>query len=239
MDWSLDGKEYKYSDKAPIGCNDCRDCDSCCHMMGDTIIQDPYDLWLFGSNMRVAGGAPVSFEILISEDGPWELSVQDGIILPNIKMVEEGRCPFLNEEGRCSIHPIRSGFCRLFPLGRGYKEEGTVVYYVLNETLGCEKLKGAGYDVRISKWLGYPSMDIYEKFSYMWHEVKEELKCKLANDANYVNQDTTKSNYVNRNTAVLQANFLDVFYTKAYKATDESSFLKEFEQRCQEWRQTL
>ncbi len=61
----MDGKKYKHTDVAPVGCNDCADCSSCCHFMGDTIIQDPYDLWLFSSNMRLAGGMAVSFEILI------------------------------------------------------------------------------------------------------------------------------------------------------------------------------
>lgn len=235
MDWSLDGKEYKYSDKAPIGCNDCKDCDSCCHMMGDTIIQDPYDLWLFSSNMKVVGGAKVTFEVLISEDGPWELSVQEGLILPNIKMVEDGRCPFLNETGRCSIHNIRSGFCRLFPLGRGYKEDGSVVYYVLNENLGCEKLKGAGYDIRISKWLGYPSMAIYENFSYKWHAIKNEMQEKM----NYVNQSGLDDINIQNKISSIQASFLDCFYSRMYVASDESSFLNEFEARCNKWKEII
>ena len=31
---------------------------------------------------------------------------------------------FLNEQGRCSIHDSRPGFCRLFPLGRFYENGG-------------------------------------------------------------------------------------------------------------------
>lgn len=222
MDWSLDNKEYKYSDNAPIGCNDCENCSNCCHLMGDTIIQDPYDLWLFSSNMRLAGGIPVSFEILISEDGPWELSVQDGLILPNLKMVEDGRCAFLNESGRCSIHKIRSGFCRLFPLGRGFNEDNSITYYVLNEELGCEKLKGPGEMVNIEQWLGYSDIEGYETFSCQWYNLKKQIKNKLLELSP---QDG----------GTLQAKFLDCFYVKPYKAANEKEFFVRFKERIDEW----
>lgn len=222
MDWSLDGKIYTNSDCAPIGCNDCRNCSSCCHLMGDTIVQDPYDFWLFSSNMRLAGGIPVSFEILISEDGPWELSVQDGLILPNIKMVEDGRCPFLNEKGRCSIHKIRSGLCRLFPLGRGF-DEGHISYYVLGKELGCEKLNGPGENVYISEWLGYAHIDKYEKFTYVWHELKDKIKAEL-------------SGMTQERMATVQARLLEQFYVKPYSAKSELDFFVEFERRATEWK---
>jgi len=222
MDWSLDGKEYRYTDEAPIGCDDCNNCSSCCHMMGDTIIQDPYDLWLFSSNMRLAGGIPVTFDILISEDGPWELSVQEGLILPNLKMVEEGRCAFLNEAGRCSIHKIRSGFCRLFPLGRGFREDGQIIYYVLNKELGCEKLKGPGDMVSIHKWLGYSDIDKYESFCSKWHDIKKNMK-----------ESVEKLSL--EEAQKLQAKFLDHFYVKSYKAGNEREFWDAFNRRCEQW----
>lgn len=222
MDWSLDGKEYMHTDEAPVGCDECSNCSSCCHMMGDTIIQDPYDLWLFSSNMRLAGGIPVTFEILISEDGPWELSVQDGLILPNLKMVDDGRCAFLNENGRCSIHKIRSGFCRLFPLGRGFEENGSIKYYVLNSELGCEKLKGPGSMVSIKEWLGYEDVEEYEKFSWEWHKLKDNVKESLANEPP-------------QNFGTIQAKFLDCFYVRQYSASNSREFFVRFKERIDEW----
>lgn len=223
MDWTLDGKEYKCTDKAPVGCNECDNCSSCCKSTADTIIQDPYDMWLFAANMRIAGGLPVTFEILISEDGPWELTAHDGLILPNIKMVDEGVCPFLNEAGRCSIHKIRSGFCRLFPLGRGYNEDGTISYYVLNEKLGCEKLKGPGTDVLISDWLEYKNIDEYEKYAYCWHELKDQIKDSIAGKAPEV-------------VATTQAKFLETFYVKSYSAKTQEEFWEEFYRRVAAWK---
>lgn len=203
MDFSLDGKRYRAEDAAPIGCNDCSGCSSCCHEMGDTVIQDPYDLWLFASNMRLAGGERVTFEILISEDGPWELSVHDGIIVPNIKMVDDGRCPFLGAKGRCTIHRFRSGLCRLFPLGRGFEEDGSIIYYVLNSELGCEKLKGPGSDVIIREWLGIENLDMYEKYQSRWHSLKKKLAEQL------MHADENESRELN-------AQFLDAFYVRGY-----------------------
>lgn len=222
MDWSLDGKVYKNTDMAPVGCNDCAGCSSCCREMGDTVIQDPFDMWLFASNMRVAGGMPISFEILISEDGPWELSVQDGLILPNIKMVEDGRCPFLGENGRCSIHKIRSGLCRLFPLSRGYDDEGRVIYYVLNSEIGCEKLKGPGEEVLIRDWLEYPNIQQYEEYISVWHKLKKDIKAKL------LECDGAQS-------GTLQAKFLDTFYSRSY----EKDFFADFYGRVEFFRNNI
>lgn len=165
-------KNYKSNDFVPIGCEECNGCCSCCTQMGDSIIQDPFDFWLFSNNMQIAGGGKITFEMLVSEDGPWELSFHDGLLLPNIKMVEEGRCPFLKENGRCQIHNVRSGLCRLFPLGRQFIED-EMYYVLLGGNLGCEKLKPpakAGTEVLIKDWLGYDNLEEYEKFQVLWHD---------------------------------------------------------------------
>jgi Fe-S-cluster containining protein len=92
---------------------------------GDSIILDPYDVFRMMKNLET------SFEGLMKEYV--ELSVYDGLILPHLKMDGKmGKCSFLNEEGRCSIHEFRPGFCRLFPLGRIY-EDGTFHYFSSEE----------------------------------------------------------------------------------------------------------
>lgn len=61
-----------------------------------------------------------------------ELNVVDGIILPNLRMNGTREvCSFLNEEGRCSIHPYRPGICRLFPLGRYYEKMDFIIFFKL------------------------------------------------------------------------------------------------------------
>lgn len=72
---------------------------------------DPLDVHRICTYFRIP------FEALLADHV--ELNVVDGMILPNLKMVgEDEHCIFLNQEGRCGIHKIRPGFCRLFPLGR-------------------------------------------------------------------------------------------------------------------------
>ena len=90
--------------------------------MEDTILLDPYDMY------RMAGGLQKTFDQLLEEQ-KIELNLSGGLILPNLRMeVDSGRCVFLNGTGRCSIHKIRPGICRIFPLGRVY-EEGKPVSY--------------------------------------------------------------------------------------------------------------
>ncbi|MBQ0027213.1 MAG: YkgJ family cysteine cluster protein [Lachnospiraceae bacterium] len=215
---SLDGKKYNCTDVAPVGCNDCEGCSICCREMGDTIIQDPFDMWMFCSNMRLSGGMQVTFELLVSEDGPWELSYQDGLLLPNIKMVDDGHCSFLNEKGRCSIHKIRSGLCRLFPLGRGFEEDGSIYYYVLNKELGCEKMKGPGDPVGISEWLGYEDIEKYELFQVAWHRIKRNLQDRIS-----ILEEKKADN--------LRERLLLLFFDKPYG----KDFYSDFAARVNEW----
>ena len=105
-----DGKLYAANDLVKVGCSDCG-CGTCCQNMGTSIILDPYDIW------QLQAGLGKGFAELMAE-GRIELNMQDGLILPNLKLAGEGEsCTFLNAEGRCSIHSFRPGFCS-FPLGR-------------------------------------------------------------------------------------------------------------------------
>ena len=116
-----DGKLYTARDMVKAGCDDCRGCCDCCKGMGKSVVLDPYDVF------RLEEGLGQSFQELLTYG--LELNVVDGVILPNLKMTGDGeRCSFLNPEGRCSIHPYRPGFCRMFPLGRIYEENGFITF---------------------------------------------------------------------------------------------------------------
>ena len=106
-----DGNLYEANDMVKADCQDCKGCSDCCQGLGDTVILDPLDV-----HRLCAGLKKLPEELLGSV---LELGVTDGNILPHLAMKgTEERCVFLNTEGRCSIHDIRPGFCRLFPLGR-------------------------------------------------------------------------------------------------------------------------
>lgn len=152
-----DGKLYTSRDMARVGCEDCKDCSACCRGMGSSIVLDPYDIY------RMSYGLGCTFEELLN--GTIELNVADGVILPNLKLSgREEACPFLDENGRCGIHAIRPGICRLFPLGRIY-ENGTFRYFL--QVHECKKQNRT--KMKISKWLDTPNLKQYEQFINDWH----------------------------------------------------------------------
>ena len=112
-----DGKLYDANDMVKADCQECKGCCDCCKGMGDSVLLDPYDV------CRLSRGLQRTPEDLIGN--MLELGISDGNILPHLAMKgAEEQCVFLNGEGRCAVHAIRPGFCRLFPLGRYYSEEG-------------------------------------------------------------------------------------------------------------------
>lgn len=152
-----DGKLYTENDMAKLGCNDCEGCSACCRGMGESIVLDPLDVY------RLTTGLGKSVEELLQV--AIELKVVDGVILPNIAMKSgEESCAFLNQEGRCSIHPYRPGICRLFPLGR-YYENGDYKYILqINE---CAK--GNRTKVKIDKWIDTPKVKENHAYHVKWH----------------------------------------------------------------------
>ena len=142
LDEISDGKLYDANDMVKVGCSDCAGCSACCHGMGETIVLDPYDIWQLTSHLGC------TFEQLLSS-GRIALHVYEGLILPSLNLVgEEEGCPFLNKEGRCSIHSFRPGICRCFPLGRLY-ENGSFRYFL--QIHECRKENRT--KMKIRKWL--------------------------------------------------------------------------------------
>ena len=152
-----DGKVYGIKDMVRAACSECAGCHACCEAMGNSIVLDPYDVW------RLQEGTGKKFEELIQ--GPIELGVEEGLILPHLSMSGKGEsCFFLNEEGRCSIHPYRPGLCRVFPLGRIY-EEKQIRYFLQKDA--CRK--PGRTKVKVEKWLDTPQQRKNEKFLLEWH----------------------------------------------------------------------
>ena len=161
LDEISDGRRYTAEDMVKIGCGDCAGCSACCVHMEQLILLDPYDV----HRMR-----EIPLDTLMQEHV--ELMVDRGVILPALKMhAETGRCSFLNDEGRCSIHDMRPGICRLFPMGRVY-EDGTFHYFLQKDE--CDypnKTK-----VKLKKWLDTPMLPKYEKYILDWHSFLHSLQ---------------------------------------------------------------
>ena len=207
-----DGKLYTANDLVKADCGDCEGCSACCRGMGSSIVLDPLDIY------RLTTGLGVRFEQLLSDK--IELNVVDGIILPNLKMGGEKECcAFLNEEGRCSIHGIRPGICRLFPLGRFYEDGGFKYFLQIHE---CKKENRT--KVKVKKWIDTPDLKKYESFISEWHYFLLELQGKLLK----IEEEKVKA---------INMFLLQSFFLEPYKV--EEDFYGQFDHRMKKVKQYL
>lgn len=157
-------KYLEAGDLARIACNNCQGCHACCTGMGQSIVLNPLDIY------RLETGLDMTFEQLLAVY--IELNVEDGIILPNMKMQEGTEaCGLLDDNGRCSMHAFRPGLCRLFPLGRNYGDNSFQYFVVEGACPYPQKSK-----VKISRWLEEPNFKQYEVFIAQWHYFIKDMK---------------------------------------------------------------
>lgn len=208
-----DGKRYRLNDLVKVGCNDCKGCSACCQGMGTSILLDPLDCY------RLTTQLEVSMEQLLA--GQVELNVVEGVILPNLKMQGKAQaCSFLNEEGRCSIHALRPGICRIFPLGRIYENHSFQYIHQIHECKKTNKTK-----VKVSKWIDTPMLAENEAFIIEWHYFLKSL-------SEYISNSTNEQSIKTLNLYVL-----NLFYMVPYQK--EQSFYEQFAQRMEQAKTTL
>lgn len=208
-----DGRLYSSGDMVKADCRDCEGCSDCCRGMGSSIILDPMDLW------RLQRGIHKDFQALLGA-GYIELNIVDGMILPDLKMDSaRDACPFLDGQGRCSIHSWRPGICRLFPLGRYYEENGFKYFIQIHECSRQDRGK-----IKIKKWLGIPNLKAYEEYILEWHRFLGQCREAL---------DTLSE----ENVRILTLYVLRRFYETAFLAADENGFYEEFAARLGEVRE--
>lgn len=201
---------YDVNDMVKADCQGCERCSECCIGMGDSIVLDPLDIFHLMQYLQL------SFEELLKEGVA--LHLEDGLILPHVKMVgQDSKCYYLSEEGRCTIHAYRPGFCRAFPLGRQYTE-GKLCYFLLEGA--CAKKQHT--KVKVSKWITMQDISHYESYLENWHyflkEQREILKRFHDND-----QILKKMNM----------SLLQLFYYLPYD--QDKSFLTQYEERKKQY----
>lgn len=159
-----DGRLYDSEDFVKADSNGCEGCSTCCRIVGESILLDPYDIYEMTTHLGVT-----VHQLLVDK---LELHVIDGLIMPNIKTDHaKGGCGFLNEEGRCSIHSFRPGFCRMFPLGRCYENNNFRYIIQIHECPHQHKK-----EVRVREWLGIPDLKRYEQYICDWHYLILDLQ---------------------------------------------------------------
>ena len=203
-----DGKKYQINDLVKISCNDCDGCSECCKNMSGLITLDPYDIFRLLSDKEKLklSNAESGFQALLA-DGRIELTVDRGLLIPCLKMSSQtNACTFLSSEGRCSIHDIRPGICRLFPMGRLYENDS--FYYFLQKNECSYKLKTK---IKLKNWLDTPEIQKYEKYICDWHYFCSDIIEYLSN----ASEDEAKQ----INTAILH-----IFYITEYASDFYSDF---------------
>lgn len=202
-----DGKLYTAGDMVKIGCNDCAGCSECCRMVGDTIILDPYDLYQLEQALHTG------FEELMADK--IELRMVDGVVQPNLKIRENGQgCVFLSDEGRCTIHRYRPGFCRMFPMGRIYEGETFRYFLQVHECPYPGKTK-----IKLKKWLGIPELSRYEEYIKSWHFFLKQVQEIIRG---MENQEMVKS---------FTMYLLNQFYVNQYDVKED--FYSQFKERME------
>jgi len=209
-----DGRLYELNDMVKADCQDCAGCHDCCEGMGDSVVLDPMDVYRLCTNL---GKTP---QELVST-GLIQFDAMDGNILPHLCMSGKNQCcVFLNEQGRCSIHNFRPGFCRLFPLGRFY-ENGGFKYFL--QTHECKKTSRS--KIKVKKWIDTPDLRQYEKFVADWHYFLLDVQEVLYNATDAQLIKNLNLYVVNR------------FYMKTYEVGRD--FYEQFEERLTEGKQLL
>ena len=209
-----DGRLYELNDMVKADCQDCAGCHDCCEGMGDSVVLDPMDVY------RLSQGLGKSPTELVSA-GWIQFDAMDGNILPHLCMTGKNEsCVFLNAQGRCRIHSVRPGFCRLFPLGR-YYENGSFKYFL--QIHECKKQNRT--KIKVKKWIDTPEAATNEQFICDWHY--------LLKDAERVIQEK-KDDEVSKNWNLY---LLKLFYMKPYQMGE--AFYPQFYQRYFEAREVL
>ena len=210
-----DGRLYGLNDMVKADCRDCEGCSACCKGMGNSIVLDPYDMY------RLSAGLGILPEVLLAEK--LELTVVEGLILPNLRMQERGEekevCGFLDENGRCSIHPYRPGICRIFPLGR-YYENRSFRYFL--QTQECRNQNRG--KVKVWKWIDTPDSKRYDAYISDWHFYLQELQEYLRKEASADSHGLSREKEIN-------LAFLERFFLRPYQ---EGDFYEQFYQRRRE-----
>jgi hypothetical protein len=187
--------------------------------MGNSIILDPLDV------IRLTKETGKSFEALLADT--IELNVVDGLILPNIKMVN-GACTFLNAEGRCGIHAARPGFCRLFPLGRYYEDGGFKYFLQIHECDRAGKVK-----VKVSKWIDTPDLPRYTEYINAWHDFQKQVQEAFARIRMQDGEEESKNAQIKQMCMYI----LNIMYVARYE--ENRDFYEQFEMRLEHLKELL
>lgn len=164
---------YSYVMQHKIGINQsfnfgCDGCGNCCKNREDILLSG-WDLFKIAKYMNKSNTLEV-----ISEFAEVYIGNTSKLPVCRLKPIgEEKKCPFLEGDGKCRIHPVKPSVCGLYPLGRMYNFKKDHVIYFLQE-VKC------GFKDQIHKvrdWLSVFNMtEEYNRFKKRMNLEKEALR---------------------------------------------------------------
>lgn len=154
---------YDVDDPVTMDADGCRGCSHCCQHAGVSIVLDPRDMY------ELERGTGRTFTELLETDQALEVHIQEGLMLPNLKMTDKRGCCFLKDD-RCTVHPYRPGYCRLFPLARLYQDHG--FRYIL-QSGECFRTLTKSRTIR--EWIGIKEYEEYAAFVLSWHDFRKKI----------------------------------------------------------------
>lgn len=167
LDEISDGKLYDIEDMIKVDTCGCDGCSDCCRDVGDLVLLTPFDVYEMTSYLGMNFNELLGYKIQLRENNK--------ILLPYLKMQEENKyCSFLNKKGRCTIHSKRPNICRLFPLGRVYKNDD-FKYFLQIDNCPKDNLK----DINVKNWIGIEDYSENKKFILEWHNFIKALTFRL------------------------------------------------------------
>ena len=161
-----DGKLYDVEDIVKADTGGCNGCSDCCYDVGELVVLTPFDVYEIVSYLNIEFNQLIDDKIILRENNK--------ILLPYLNMQENKRCSFLNNKDRCMIHSKRPNICRLFPLGRVYKDN-TFKYFLQVGNCPKENLN----DVKVRDWVGIENYEQNKKFILDWHNFTKALSFRL------------------------------------------------------------
>lgn len=220
-EWDLneisDGKKYDLDSMVKADCDDCKNCSACCHDMGNSIVLDPLDFYRLSKHLNMKFENMLNYAV--------DINMVDGVILPNLRMnadKKDSPCVFLNDEGRCSIHPFRPGICRIFPLGRVYENNSFSYILQVHECAKENKAK-----VKVSKWIDTPDLKKNQQFIADWHYFIKGLGEKVMSCGN--------DELVKKATMYV----LQSFYIEPFSDEEGEDFYEQFNRRLEQSKKVL
>lgn len=152
----------------------CRRCGKCCKNQ-DTILFSPWDVFRIGKKIGKTPSAVIRNYTEVYVGPQSRISV--------VHLLMQGRknaCPFLTEEGRCSIHVVKPTVCALYPLGRVVTGEApgealdsgaeNIIRYILSGQCGSVKKTHT-----VREWLASFGIPEHDEFFYLWTGMQLKL----------------------------------------------------------------